>query len=115
CDRAGGPAIRVSEDLFRVLQKSVEMYEHSGGAFDATVNPVVRLWRRAQRQRRLPDPELLAKARALVGSDRIRLDPQARTVQLLTPGMKLDLGGIAKGFAADEALAVLRPPGIDRA
>jgi thiamine biosynthesis lipoprotein len=115
CDRAGGPPVPVSEDLFRVLQGSLEMSRRSGGAFDATVNPVVRLWRRAQRDRRLPDPALLAKARALVGSGKVRLDPEARTVQLLQPGMKLDLGGIAKGFAAGEAIAELKRQGIDRA
>ena len=91
------------------------MSERSGGAFDVTVGPVVRLWRRARRDRKMPAPERLAKARALVGSDQMRLDPKARTVQLLKPGMKLDLGGIAKGYASDEAIAVLKRHGIDRA
>ncbi|HEX8201525.1 MAG TPA: FAD:protein FMN transferase, partial [Isosphaeraceae bacterium] len=48
CDRAGGPPVPVSADLFRVLQASLEMHRRSGGAFDATINPVVRLWRRAR-------------------------------------------------------------------
>src|SRR5262245_17287827 len=93
CDKAGGPPVAVSPDLFEVLERSKRMYEGSGGAFDATVAPVVRLWRRARRDRKLPEPERLAQALALVGSDNLRLDPKARTVQLVKPGMKLDVGG----------------------
>jgi thiamine biosynthesis lipoprotein len=112
CGQAGGPPVAVGADLFDVLEQSKRMYERSEGAFDVTVGPVVRLWRRARRDRKMPDPALLEKARGLVGSDRMRLDPAARTVQLLTPGMKLDVGGIAKGYASQEALAVLGAHGI---
>jgi FAD:protein FMN transferase len=115
CARAGGPPVPVSADLFDVLARSRAMYERSGGAFDATVGPVVRLWRRARRDRKMPDADLLAQARVRVGSDLLRLDPEARTVRLLKPGMKLDLGGIAKGYACDQALAVLTRAGINRA
>jgi thiamine biosynthesis lipoprotein len=115
CDRAGGPPIPVSQDLFDVLERSIQMYERSGGAYDVTIGPVVRLWRRARRDRKLPDPELLTKALALVGSDKIRLDARARTVQLLKPGMKLDLGAIAKGYASEEARKVLNAQGVTRA
>jgi thiamine biosynthesis lipoprotein len=79
------------------------------------VGPVVKLWRRARRTQRLPDPDDLKQALALVGYQKMRLDPRARTVQLLVPGMQLDLGGIAKGYAADEALKVLERRGIQRA
>jgi thiamine biosynthesis lipoprotein len=115
CDHAGGAPVPVSEDLFRVLSRAIEMAEKTGGAFDPTVNPVVRLWRRARRERKLPDRELLERARSLVDYRNVRLDPENRTIQLLKPGIKLDLGGIAKGFAADEALRVLKEQGIDRA
>src|SRR5207237_1231355 len=88
----------------------------SDGAFDVTVGPVVQLWRLARRTQQLPDPKELAAARAKVGWQKVRLDPKKRTVQLLTPGMQLDLGGIAKGFAADEALKLLRETfGVTRA
>ena len=115
CARAGGPPVAVSRDLYEVLDRSKALYERSGGAFDITVAPVVRLWRRARRDRKLPDPDLLARARALVGSDAIRLDPGARTVQLTRPGMKLDVGGIAKGYASGEAIKVLRDEGVTSA
>jgi FAD:protein FMN transferase len=112
CDQAGGPSVAVSADLFDVLERSRRMYEKSGGGFDVTVGPVVRLWRRARRDRKMPAPELLARARALVGSGQMRLDAGARTVQLLKSGMKLDVGGIAKGYACGEAIAVLRRSGV---
>ena len=115
CQKAGKGPVRVSEPLFTVLARAQEVSRLSDGAFDVTVGPVVRLWRRARKSEQLPEPEKLAQARALVGYPSIRLDAKARTVQLLRPGMQLDLGGIAKGYAADEALRTLEQHGITRA
>jgi len=115
CDRAGGPPVKVSDDLFDVLQRAYVMYERSEGAFDVTVGPVVRLWRRATRDHKMPAADRLAEARELVGSDKLKLDAKAKTVQLLKRGMKLDLGGIAKGYASQAAVDVLKREGIDRA
>ncbi len=113
CDQAGGPPVPVSAELFFVLSKAQEVSRQSDGAFDVTIGPVVKLWRTARKNKKLPDAKKLAEARALVGWRNIRLDKDNRTVQLLKPGMKLDLGGIAKGYAADETLAVLKKHGID--
>ncbi len=112
CASSGGPPVAVGPDLFEVLARSKALYERSGGAFDVTVAPVVRLWRRARREKLKPDAELLAKALALVGSDAMNLDPTKRTVELKRPGMKLDVGGIAKGYASEEAIKVLKREGI---
>ncbi len=115
CDAAVRKAVRVSPDLWKVLEHAQHASEVSGGAFDVTVGPVVRLWRRARRQRELPSPEALKKARELVGYKYVKLDPKRETVELLKKGMRIDLGGIAKGYAMDEALAVLEKRGIARA
>ena len=115
CKQAGGPPVKVSEDLYRVLSASQWVARRSDGAFDITVGPVVQLWRRARRQHELPERARLSQALELVGYGKLRLDARARTAQLLKPGMLLDLGGIAKGYAADEALRVLKRYGIDRA
>ncbi|MEX2114268.1 MAG: FAD:protein FMN transferase [Pirellulales bacterium] len=112
------PATRgvpVSDDLWRVLAASQELAAKSDGAFDVTVGPYVRLWRRSKRQRRLPSVEQLDEARAAVGYKNLRLDPEQRTAQLLAPNMRLDLGGIAMGYAVDEALEVLCKRGITQA
>lgn len=115
CDKAGGPPVAVSAELFFVLSRAQEVSRQSGGAFDVSVGPLVKLWRTARKQHKLPDADKLAAARALVDWRNIRLDADKRTVQLLKPGMLLDLGGIAKGYAADEALAVLKKHGLERA
>lgn len=107
-----GIAVPVSEDLWRVLSRAQALAERSGGAFDVTVGPFVNLWRRARRQHRLPDPALLAEARCSVGYQLVRLEPGHRTVELLAPKMKLDLGGIAKGDALDQAMKALQQQGI---
>ena len=110
--QSGGPAAPVSDDLFRVLRAAQDMSRASGGAFDVTAGPLSVLWREARRRQVLPDPGRLAAARALVGRDKLELNGDRRTVRLRVAGMQLDLGGIAKGFAADEAAAVLRRCGI---
>ncbi|MCI0700726.1 MAG: FAD:protein FMN transferase [Planctomycetia bacterium] len=103
-----GEPVKVSDDLFFVLQKAEELSKKSDGAFDVTVGPVVQLWRLARRTQQLPDSKELAAAMAKVGYKKVKLDAKNKTVQLTTPGMQLDLGGIGKGFAADEALKLLR-------
>jgi thiamine biosynthesis lipoprotein len=115
CAKAGGPPVKVSEELFFVLTKAEEASRLSDGAFDVTVGPVVQLWRLSRRTQRLPEPAQLAKALALVGWKNIVLDPKERTVKLLKPGMLLDLGGIAKGYAGDEAQKVLKAHAIAQA
>ena len=115
CAQAGGPPVRVSDDLFLVLRRAHDLARRSNGAFDVTVGPLVVLWRKARKIGALPDAAQLRRARELTGWRKMRLDEQARTVQLLVPGMRLDLGGIAKGYAGDCALAVLKEQGITRA
>jgi thiamine biosynthesis lipoprotein len=115
CQKAGGEPVAVSDDLFTILMRAQEVSRRSDGAFDVTVGPMVRMWRRARFTRKMPDAEQLADVRALVGYQNIVLDPKKRTVQLKTERMRLDLGGIAKGYAADASLAVLRKHGITRA
>jgi thiamine biosynthesis lipoprotein len=110
-----GRAVALSRDLWFVLSRAQDLAERSHGAFDVTVGPFVQLWRRARRQHQLPDPARLAEARRAVGYQHIRLNPDKRTAELLVPNMKLDLGGIAKGYAIGEALKTLQRVGIERA
>lgn len=115
CAKAGGPPVKVSEDLFVLLQKSYEISERSGGAFDCTCGPLVALWRQARKTGQLPTQAQIDEARQLVGWRKMKLDSSNRTVQLLVPGMKLDLGGIAKGYAGDVVGDTLRKYGINSA
>ncbi|MDG3003976.1 FAD:protein FMN transferase [Paludisphaera mucosa] len=112
---SGGPPVAVGPELFDVLERSRYWYDRTEGRLDPTIAPVGRLWRRARRERKLPEPDKLAEALPLVGMDKLVLDPAARTVRLTKSGMKLDVGGIAKGYASQAAIDVLRAQGIDRA
>jgi thiamine biosynthesis lipoprotein len=112
---SGGPAVAVSNDLFRVLAKAQELAEKSQGAFDITIGPVVRLWRRARRTGELPDTQRLSEAMRSTGYQKMYLDHSRHTVSLKSSGMLLDLGGIAKGYAADEAMRVLKQHRIRQA
>jgi thiamine biosynthesis lipoprotein len=115
---AGSPhaePVGVSDDLWTVLRAAVHWSEKSQGAFDVTVGPYTRLWRQSRALHRLPAPERLAAARDAVGYPFIRLVPGQQKVQLLRSRMRLDLGGIAKGYAADQALATLRENGVRQA
>lgn len=110
----------VSRELWTLLSRGQRLAEETVGAFDITVGPYSRLWRRARRQKELPSSERMAEARELVGYRHLELiptgaDAQGGKVRVKRAHMRLDLGGIAKGFAANEALAVLREAGIERA
>lgn len=104
--------VKLSDDLFTVLQASQKLAEESDGAFDVTIGPLTKLWRRARRQKELPDATLLKNAHAAVGFQNLQLDAAKKTASLSRAEMRLDLGGIAKGFAVDQALAVLKQKGF---
>jgi len=105
----------VSSDLYDVLAKSLWVSELSRGVFDVSIGPLVDLWRDARKTGRLPDPGEIAQAKSRVDYRNIELDAAHHAVFLKRSGMKLDLGAIGKGYAADQMLAVLHSQGIDHA
>ena len=109
---AVGRAVRVSEDLFTVLAASQDLAEATGGAFDITLGPIVRLWREARKAARLPDPVALQEAVSRSGFRKLHLDARHRTVTVDKAGMALDVGAIGKGYAASEAIEVLGGLGV---
>lgn len=115
--RLSGPGkpIKVSRPLLEVLKKSQALSQETKGAFDVTISPVVRLWRRARRQKLMPKNQRLQAARNKVGYESMKISLKDQTVELLKENMRLDLGGIAKGYAADVALIVLKKNGVRRA
>lgn len=110
-----GRWLRISEPLFDVLRRALDIARLTDGAFDPTIGPLVTLWREARRTGTLPAPSALDSARQLVGSPLLQLDTTRRRVRLARPGMRLDLGGIAKGYVLDAALRALRHHGIHAA
>jgi thiamine biosynthesis lipoprotein len=114
-DTPGVPALRLSDDLWKMLAHAQFVSEKSRGAFDVTVSPLVRLWRQSRQSKVLPTREQVRQAQRLVGWQKLQLNAANQSARLLVPGMRLDLGGIAKGYAADEAQKVLRMYGITSA
>src|SRR5579859_2724197 len=107
--------VDVSQDMWDLLNHSVEAAERSDGAFDITVGPLSRLQRQSRKDGKLPDPAKLKDALSNIGWRYIRLDKEHRRVQLTHAHMQLDVGGIAKGFTSDQVLKLLARRGITRA
>lgn len=105
-------AVAVSDAMFAVLAAAGRVSAASNGAFDVTVGPLVRLWGFHDKTPHLPTEAELAAVRPLVDYRQLRLDADRRTARFARPGVELDLGGIAKGFAVEIAAGVLRRNGL---
>lgn len=103
--------VEVSEDVFEVLEQAVEFGELSGGAFDVTVGPVVDLWREAEDANELPSADEIEEARAKVGYEKLVLDEERSEARFKVKGMRVDAGGIAKGYGIDKAIEALKRSG----
>ncbi len=115
CHSPPGKPVRISRDLFRILTISQRLAAKTDGAFDVTVGAVVRLWRRARRTGELPDADKIKQALAVTGYTLLHLDAKTQSAWLEREGVLLDLGGIAKGYAADAAMQVLQQYGVQSA
>ena len=104
-------SMRISADLVRVLSASLELARESDGAFDITAGPLIRLWRDARQTRVIPTT--IDEARARTGWRKLKLD--GNRAALAEANMRLDVGGIAKGYVADEAIKTLKHHGITSA
>lgn len=104
--------LKVSLDTFQIIKKSKEFYQLTDGAFDITVSPLVELWGFTKQKPEVPNDEKIKSALLLVGSDKIILHEKDSVVEFKLSGMKIDLGGIAKGYALDCAVKKLKENNI---
>ncbi len=111
-ESAVGKWVSVSSDLLKVLSFGQKISKESQGAFDMTAGPFVALWRESRKTQRSPSYPDLQRAREVVGWEKIEIDQRAREVRIAQSGVKIDLGGIAKGYACDEAIRVFEKYGI---
>ena len=112
---AGIEPVQVHENVFNVIKRALYFAEISGGAFDPMVGPLVSLWGISGDNPRVPSQEEIEEALSVINWQDVELDANTRSVFLKRRGMALDLGAIAKGYAADEAAAVIKNSGIKRA
>lgn len=115
CQSPPSTPVAISNDLWRVLDRGQKLAKDTGGAFDMTCGPAVRLWRRGRRLKEIPSPERIEGVLSRIGYQHLTLDPDSRSATLGRADMRLDLGGIAKGFTVDEVLGLLQRIGIDSA
>lgn len=104
--------IAISPMLFELLNHSRKIAEATAGAYDPTFGPLTKIWRQSRDDGKLPDPEKLKAARAAVGWKNFTLNKQTCSITLLKENMSLDLGGIAKGYAADLMLEAFVAAGL---
>lgn len=105
---AGQHPVKVSSDMVFVLEKAQYYSELTEGAFDVTIGPLTTLWGIGKNGDTIPDQEEIEQARTLVDYRQLQIDQQQQTVFLTKPGMMIDLGSVGKGYAVDQAIAVLK-------
>lgn len=115
CNAGPNKPFKASTDLFILTARALEVARLTEGAFDITCGNLTHLWRRTKRTHKLPPADRVQLALAATDWRAVQLDEKAHTITLLKPGMLLDFGGIAKGYAADAGLRVLAEHGITRA
>ena len=110
-----GRYIPVSAAMMDILKYSMDAAKASHGTYDVSMGPVVKLWRKARKEKRLPNSGLLKEALGKVGYRYIHLDTIHQSVWLEKPGMQLDLGGLGKGYVAQAALEIIQAEGFTSA
>ncbi len=108
---AADKPVPVNPLTFEVLQKSVEFGKLSDGAFDVTVGPLMDLWKAAGEANEPPTEQAIAEARTKVGYEKLILDEKHMTVRFAVKGMRIDLGGIGKGYAVDKSIEAIKKRG----
>jgi FAD:protein FMN transferase len=112
---AGKAPVRVVPELFDLLSASVEYSRASGGAFDITVGPLMKIWGFYKGSGRFPHRAEIRGALARSGYQKLQLDAANRTVKFARDGVEIDLGGIGKGYAVDRMVEIIRKNGVDSA
>lgn len=112
---AGIEPVKVHEDTFYVIKRALNYGKLTGGVFDITIGPIVNLWDIKSEKSKIPDENHIKDKLSLVDYRKVRIDEDNMTVFLEEKGMAVDLGAIAKGYAADEAVRILMKSGVKSA
>lgn len=106
--------IPVTSEVSTIVARALQYTDMTGGAFDITVGPLINAWGIGTQRERIPEAEELQQLLELVAVGNVELDPE-QGIRLRAPEMIIDLGGIAKGYAIDRGIEVLREQGITMA
>lgn len=105
----------ISKDLFYVLKKAKKWSKKTDGHFDVTIGPLTKIWRKAFRQQEFPDSILITNALKRVDYNQLKISWFSQKIKLKKQDIRIDLGGIAKGYAVDEVMKLLKNNGIKSA
>lgn len=114
-ENSGIAPVEVDEETYSLIEKGIHYSELTSGAFDITVGPLVKLWNIGFADFKVPTATEIAETLPLLNYEFITLDPTNHSVYLEKKGMQLDLGGIGKGYAADEVASLLKENGVEHA
>ncbi len=112
---AGTNYVKVHPEVLKMVETAIKYYTLTDGAFDVTIGPLIKLWAIGTDNEKVPSAEQISSALELVGTDKISINENDSSIKLTETGMSIDLGGIAKGFAADEVLKIFKSYGIESA
>lgn len=112
---AGKHPVKVSPEMIQVAEAAKHVSDLTDGAFDVTIGPLVVLWQMRLKEGKVPTEDEIARIKPLVNYRNIVIDKHASTLFLRKPGMIMDLGGVAKGYAADKVAKLLKKRGVDNA
>lgn len=111
---AGKKPVIVSPETFNLIEKSIELWQSTKGAFNPALGPVISLWKIGSENPEVPETGIIAEKLSLCNPENILINRENLSVFLKTPGMALDLGGIAKGFCAEQIKTLCLENGITR-
>jgi FAD:protein FMN transferase len=112
---AGRSNAKVSNDTLNVIEKALYYSKISDGMFDITVGPLMDIWGFRTGKNHIPSDSEISKALSLIDYRKVKIDRSGSTVELISTGMKMDIGAIAVGYAVDKAINVLKDNGIKKA
>lgn len=114
-EAAGKEYVKVNPEIIEIIKTSIEYSKISNGAFDITISPLIKLWGIGTSDERIPADSEIKEKLALVGYNNISINEADSSVMLMKEGMSIDLGGVAKGFTADEIIKVFKEYGVKSA
>lgn len=114
-NNAGIKPVKLSDTSYDIIEKGIEYSKMSQGGYDLTIGPLVKLWSIGLPEENVPDDKKIKETIKHIDYSKVQLNPQTKEVLLLEEGMKIDLGSIAKGYAADEIVKILKEEGVTQA
>lgn len=114
-ENAGIKSVKLSETSYDIIETGVQYSKLSDGKYDITIGPLVKLWSIGLPEEKVPNKEEIDETIKKIDYSKVKMNPQTKEVFLSEEGMMIDLGSIAKGYATDEIVKILKEEGVQQA